>query len=508
MSNLSSLYISGSYKGLINLNDSTKGFNEQSNPQLEDGLGTPIGISVQSGSSDVILSSSLSVGNTLTVANSSSFNGQVTVNDSMIVTDNLSVTNNISSSTVSGIGNVTLYSASVDLRLDDLESTSSIHDNRVEQLEIYTSSLKDAFEVSGTNTEFLGNITVSGSITARTLYVIEESASVIFSSGSNVLGDEASDIQTLNGTVNIPNLEFLAGNPTDTNTRINQKLDSGSFLTYSSSIEVELNTKLDNTWTSSVYTPFSQSVDTRLNSKLDNSWTSSVFTPFSTSVDYRLDLQENFSSSLVLNFVTDTVFNDYTTLTDTRLDNIELTTQSLDNSVSLINAFTASVTQSITDVSSSLNSRVDVLSSYTGSYATTGSNVFLGDEVISGSLKVSGSTELQGGVYGNITPISSSGTVNLDLSEGNFFDVQLVVGSNYFTATNAQVGQNVIVKCNLPGGLATATFATSSFLFPRLAQPVLSDTDSGVDILTFVTLPSLQGTQLYGIINNDFTTQI
>jgi hypothetical protein len=271
MSDLSNLYISQSYKGLINLADSTKGITGQTDYELQDGLGQGVGVSILSGS--------------------------------------VLVENEISSSTVNGIGNVTQYSASVDLRLDELEATASDHDPRVDALEEYTSSLRDAFTVSGSNTTFKGDINISGSITAYELFVTTESASVIFSSGSNTLGDEPSDVQIFSGSVYVPNLHYLAGNPIDTNLRINQKLDTGSFLIFSASVESQLEQivqdALPSSWTGSVFLPFSSSVSQQLTA-LNNfsesilqdtasfaAWTGSVFAPFSASVDSRLDSAES-----------------------------------------------------------------------------------------------------------------------------------------------------------------------------------------------------------------------
>ena len=84
MSDLSNLYISQSYKGLVNFADSTQGFASQSDFQLQDGLGNGIGISIETGSYNVTLTSSLFVNS------------------------------EISSSTLNGIGNVETYSASVE----------------------------------------------------------------------------------------------------------------------------------------------------------------------------------------------------------------------------------------------------------------------------------------------------------------------------------------------------------------------------------------------------------
>ncbi len=70
------------------------------------------------------------------------------------------------------------------------------------------------FATTGSNTfngsqTISGSLNVTGSITALSasityLQTVYQTSSVIFTSGSNILGDEASDVQTLNGTVNVP----------------------------------------------------------------------------------------------------------------------------------------------------------------------------------------------------------------------------------------------------------------------------------------------------------------
>jgi hypothetical protein len=470
MSNLSNLYISASYKGIINLADSTNDITNQTNTELQDGEGNGIGISVLSGS--------------------------------------LFVENEISSSTINGIGNLSEFSQSVDNRLDQLEADTGSQDGRLDLLEIasqslqnYTSSLKQAITVSGDDATFTNDVTIVGTLNVNRIVTTIESSSVIFSSGSNQLGDEVSDVQIFSGSVYVPNEHYLKGNLVDTDTRINSKLESS--------------------WTSSVFLPFSSSVASELvnivQDALPSSWTGSVFLPFSTSVDERLVAQENFSSSLTFDFTTTTQFNTYTQSTDTRITDLENFSSSLDNDfVSEVefSSFSSSNDTTITNLSSSISttdvnqdSRIDVLSSFTGSYATTGSNTFVGSQTINSTLNVSGSSTFTGKVTGNVTSDSTiGGVINLDLTQGNFFDITLASGSNTFTADGITPGMTVIVRLNLPSsGYSTLTFDTSSFQFPRTFQPLASDTANGVDILTFVSFDS---NYLYGTINNDFTPVI
>jgi len=74
---------------------------------------------------------------------------------SVSISTSLNVTNAISSSTINGIGNVTLYSTSVDSRLDVVEATASLYvgfstsvDSRLDLLETTSSYLNTTFSTS------------------------------------------------------------------------------------------------------------------------------------------------------------------------------------------------------------------------------------------------------------------------------------------------------------------------------------------------------------------------
>lgn len=489
MSNLSNLYISASYKGIINLTDSTQPFASQSSGELQDGEGNNIGISIDSSSHDVTLSSSLFV------------------------------SNEISASTVNGIGNVEEFSQSVDYRLDRLEIDTGSQDARLDLLEIasqslqnYTSSLKTAFTASGTDVTFSNNVNIPGTLRVYKIHTTIESSSVILSSGSNQLGDEPSDTQVFSGSVYVPNLHYLAGDSTDTNLRINQKLNTGSYNTDSASFDTRIDSKLG----ISEFNTYTQSQEDIYNTKLDASWTSSVFTPFSTSIDARMDAQEEFSSSLFLGYTTLTEFRNYTSSNDTlvngklntssydtdsasfdtRITDLENFSSSLDDnfvSETEFTAFSSSNDTTITNLSSSIEttdthqtSRIDDLASYTGSYATTGSNTFIGSQVISGSVQ---------GEVTTITPVSN--TASIDCSQGNFFN--LSVNNTYLTATNIQPGQTIVLKLN-NNISSDLTVDSGSILFPA-GFDYESTPFNSTDVITFVTFDS---NKLYGVAANNF----
>ena len=93
------------------------------------------------------------------------------------------------------------------------------------------------------NQTITGNLSVSGVISASVLYVQTETASVIYSSGSNQLGDELTDIQTLSGSVKIQGqllingIPLTSGSTTDTGSLVT----TASFNAYTQSTNLRLN---------------------------------------------------------------------------------------------------------------------------------------------------------------------------------------------------------------------------------------------------------------------------
>jgi len=109
--------------------------------------------------------------------------------------------------------------------------------------------LTGSYATTGSNTfvgnqTITGNLSVSGVISASILHVQTETASVIYSSGSNQLGDELTDIQTLSGSVKIQGQLLINGIPLssgsgtiDTGSLVN----TASFNAYTSSTNLRLN---------------------------------------------------------------------------------------------------------------------------------------------------------------------------------------------------------------------------------------------------------------------------
>jgi hypothetical protein len=507
MSNLKDLFISQSFFGIINLENSTQPITSQSGDiQLQDGIGTNLGIFINASTKDVTISNKLNVDDTVDI------DGDLDV-----------------------VGNIYL-------------SGSWIHTGSID--------VKGDVTVDG---NVSANIATFDTVNTRLLHVTEESASVIFSSGSNILGDENTDTQTLNGSVYIPFKEFLKGNVLDTDTRINQKQNSGSFNAYTQSTDIRLNNiesftssqeninsgynsfteSVDNKFTTlqsytasvdnslsslnaftssqisinSGYNSFTQSADGRLTNielttaSLDNSVT--LINAFTSSTNQRLTSIEAFTSSLSFDFVEKTEFNTYTASVDSSLSSINSFTASADVSITALNVYTASQdvhnssinnftasqqshNSAVNTFTASAQSEIDNLVAATGSYARTDiGNTFNGTQVFSGSV---------GGDVHSITVASQ--TASIDCSQGNFFTLEQATGTNYLLkATNIAAGKTITLRVNKTNPAGTISIDTGSIKFPSGFSYEITPGDNKQDVVTFV---SFDNSSLYAVASKNF----
>lgn len=418
-----------------------------------------------------------------------------------------------------------------------IQATNLIIKNKIE----LTGSIDIDGPVTASNAFIEGDLIVSGTLSAYKIHTTIESASVIFSSGSNILGDSTADTQTLNGKVIVSGSEEITGSLFVTNNISSSTISGiGNVTLFSQSVDARLDflegpfstsvdSRLDNleNFTSSTYVTFSQSVDLRLDNV--EATASYLNGPFSTSVDARLDALEAFTGSQGL--VTTSSFQAYTASIRTELNTIEVATASLNSFTQSANsrlnsleaatasyANSASVASTITNLSSSIaitddaqTVRINGLASFTGSYATTGSNTFIGNQTITGSLILSSSAAIElttignsifsGSVRGQVLPIATlSNTASIDCSTSNFFTLTLISGSaTRLVATNIQPGETIGLRITQPQvGFGTLTY-DGSIRFPQAFPYIPTPSGSAIDILTF---QSYDTSVLYGVAVN------
>jgi hypothetical protein len=325
--------------------------------------------------------------------------------------------NEISASSYVGIGNITAYSTSVDSRLDSLETTNTTGNVRLDNLELFSSSILSQNVTLSSYTASIDNkineIHTFTSSTNTRLGKLEESSASL-----NLFTASVYDTNTFTSSANsrLSLLETSTGSLNSFTQSVNDRFTT--LQTYTSSINSDL-TSIHQTTSSLNITTASL-----------NTWTGSIFTTYSTSVDIRLDELEyttsiNFGAGAQLSFTQLNNFTAsilaYTQSANTKLNNLESTTASLNTSVSNLNTFTASVsTASLVTSISNLNTfsasaltRLTEIESYTGSLKSAislnGSNVtILGDLNVQGTTTVIETTTLQ--VEDNIVELNYGGT--------------------------------------------------------------------------------------------------
>ena len=363
-----------------------------------------------------------------------------------------------------------------------------------------------------------GDITSTGTISggtgsfdtinARKLNITIESSSVIYNSGSNIFGDEPTDTQILSGSVYVPNLHYLAGNPKDTNLRIDEKLATSSFDSFSASLHTEQLQQDQNLDNVSASFATSQGVQAGRLDSLEI-FTSSLFDDFVTEVEYSASIAgitSSLENSIATKLDTGSYLTDsssFDTRIDSKLDASTYTTDSASfdtriNSklnTSTFNSFSSSVSSEIDSVentNTTQQGQINSLIAETSSYAKVDTNnTFTGDNVFSGS------------VQGVVIPLTvTSQTASMDCSQGNFFTLTLPTGSNtHIIPTNIQPGLTITLQVKQdPSDIGTVTFNPTKFDFPRLALPNATSQPGAKDILTFV---SFDNQVLNGVISND-----
>jgi len=547
MSNLSNLMISGSYLGLINLQDSTQRLASQSGDvDLQDGVGDNIGLKINAQTKEFTVVNDLKVDGNVIHNGDVVITGSLSVRDdnapmSGIILENNSGTGIVqilpagdfsttfNSATMTGIENyggntisgswgqigdipapgIGILNAILDGSTQTIYLSHGNYDSWVSAPNGTTTIKGDTIQLQPSSSaeasvEITGNITAgTGSfdtINARVLHVTTESASVIFSSGSNVLGDEETDRQDLIGQVIVSGTLGLEGNASFTGSlTVSNEISSstlnglGNVTIFSASVDTRLDaleadtgsqdSRIDNleNFTASqetlngFYNSFTSSQE-NINGGY-NTFTSSYFID-SASFDLRLDQQEAFSSSLSADFINTTEFNSYTSSTDNRLNNIEIITASIEVEQNVQN-----------NQLSNLEIQTGSQDNLNNTFATTGSNVFKAEQTITGS------------VYGNVTNITiASSTASIDLSQGNFFTVNLPSGDTHLTATNIEPGQTVSLRVQIDGSGRSVSIDESKIKFASGLEyePSIS---SSYDLLSFI---SFDDSAIYGVAQTTF----
>jgi hypothetical protein len=253
--------------------------------------------------------------------------------------------------------------------------TQIISNSGTAELNIYTASLKDALETTGSNLTVKGNLLVKGTTTAVNSTTVAIGDNIIELNGTSAVNGgllikDPTNPNTISGSLlwDTTNDYWIAG-PLGSEEKIIRQSD---YTTLSSSLSASINT-LSGSLSGSI-SQLSSSLSSSINT-LSSSLSASI-NSLSGSVDTRiLTLSSSISSSI--NSLSESVDNRILTLSS-----------SLSSSISNVSS---SLTSSIGIISSSLSNRIDQLntfsSSISGAIEVTGSNV-----TIKGDLLVKGTT--------------------------------------------------------------------------------------------------------------------
>lgn len=147
----------------------------------------------------------------------------------------------------------------------------------------------------------------------------------------------------------------------------------------------------------------------------------------------------------------------------------------------------SNVSASITVTNNAQTDRINTLSSFTASYATTGSNTFIGNQTVNGTTTLVGNLTITGSVFGNVSASSiTAQTASIDLSTTNYFTLTLS-GSARINVTNPQPGVTATLVIN------TSTNASASFS-SNVKQPsgslYVASPSGNIDIISFTAVDS------------------
>ena len=388
MGSLSNLYISQSYQSLIHLGTDTGASGQPT--QLQDGLGTNIGVYVNTNGE---VSASSFSGSISGIGNVSAFSSSV---NSRILAITGSTTNTGSLVTTSSFN---AYTASQDFKNTTFATTSSLTNLSAS---LYFTDTTQSVNIASISTSVGLLQTFSGSQYKTDSASFDSRILAITSSGGIPAG-------TVSSSAQITAFGFATtGSNTFTGVNIfNQQVDikSGSaILLYSNTNNITDAIGVRNTSGSFevVKVGSSNKVDLQnLSLLVSGAITASGNISSSGNI-----FAANLTGSTIDtgSLVTTASFNAYTASQDFK--NTTFATTSSLNSLSA-SIFSTEATQSslingkldtssFNTFSTSVDSRLDGIELKTGSFATTGSNVFIGNQTISGSLFVSGSEVLTG----------------------------------------------------------------------------------------------------------------
>jgi uncharacterized coiled-coil protein SlyX len=337
----------------LNINTGYNTFTSSANQRLSSLETTSASVNISISSLNTFTASQSTASIVTSINNLNQFSASALISISNI--------NSTTASLNSSVSQLNASSASQQISIDNLNAATSSYITESETASFARTNVDNNFTANQTFT----NITAtSASITyLTTLY---ETASVIYSSGSNQLGDELTDVQTLSGSVRVQGSLTVNGTPVLTSSvDISGLVTTASFNQYTQSNDNKVNS-LINATASYANSASVALVDANQQQQI-NSLIAVTGSFLTSSADITL-LNQFTASQLLIN----TGYNQFTQSIQAEVDNLQSVTGSY-LSTSSFNQYTAS--------QNALNA----------TFATTGSNAFFGTNTFSGAVSFTGS---------------------------------------------------------------------------------------------------------------------
>lgn len=365
---------------------------------------------------------------------------------SSIATTDLGQNNRLTS--IEGITGSLATTSSLTSLSSSIATTDLDQNNRLGSIESKTGSYATTgSNVFNGNQTISGSLIVTGSITALSasityLEVVYESSSVIFSSGSNILGDASNDTQTLWGTVKIPSGPVSITGSLTVSGSISGSNFTGSLQGSASYASNANSASYASNATSSSYASNANSASFATNAISASRAVSSSFSTNATSSSYA---NTSTSSSYASNATSASYSNNSTSSSFA---------QTSISSSQAANAVSASQAQNAVSSSYSNNSTSSSYSnnSTSSSYASNATSASFSQNTISGS-------------FSNFAVSSSYSNFALSASQAqnavtaSFLNGTIASASYAVNADTASIAFDLVVygKCDNPGGLTKGT---------------------------------------------------
>ena len=314
-----------------------------------------------------------------------------------------------------------------------------------------------------------GNLVVAGTASIAYLNVTFESASIIYSSGSNIFGDAVNDTQTLYGTVIIPTGSLIVSGTTAVDGDLTVSPDGYEvFHVHTSGVDVtgSLTVDSDLTINANMYMLADKVIygtASYANSTVQAPYytLTSSFNTTSGSLSTRVTNLESWSSSLDATYATDAQLNAATA------------------------SLQAGVTASINSLSSSVAPQIVTLTSASASFASQLSSVSTGS--FTGSF-----AGYFAGDGSGLTNVPASGIVGLNLSRiaSGSATASIAPDKGFTVNTNAQITGSLQVTAGITGSFSGSLYNLQNSIVNHipyfsqsqiLADSAIIQVDNGLD---------------------------